>query len=189
MKKILKDNSWVPMGEEGSSLAIALFFFLLCSILCAGMLGMGLSRINSAHTFNQSADNLDVNAMNPSVRSMIARYINQIKDSGVRYYPEYNCVNTHSDNPIGYVVEDLCNTVHETNSTASRTLTVIFDDATDDLSLPMISDGRYGFELVIMMDTDYDISLCVYDSESLVRIAMVESVFSDEEFYEWCDND
>ncbi|MCQ2516120.1 MAG: hypothetical protein MJ094_04575 [Saccharofermentans sp.] len=189
MKKILKSISCKTVGDEGSSLAIALFFFLLCSILCAGMLGMGLSQVNSAHTLISNADNFDINAVNPAVKTMISKYMNQIIESGVRYYPEYNRVNTHSEDLIGLVVEDLCNTVHETSNTASRSLTVVFDGVTDDLSLPALVDGRYGFELIIMMDTDYNISFCTYGSSvyELIQIAHIDAVTSDElDYYEWC---
>lgn len=191
MKKILKDISFKPVGDEGSSLAIALFFFLLCSILCAGMLGMGLSQVNSAHTLVDSSDNLDVNALNPIVRTMVGRYMDIIKSSGIRYYPELNQVNMHMDSPIGLAVEDLCNTVHETGSTASRLLTVVFDTS-DDLNMPELADGRMGFELIIMMDTDYTISFCVYgagaNSSQLVRIAHINSSYNEDDvYYEWCE--
>ncbi len=191
MKKILKDISLKPIGNEGSSLAIALFFFLLCSILCAGMLGMGLSQVNSAHTLVSNGDNLDVNAINPVVRTMISRYMNQVKSSGMRYYPEYNQVNLHMDSPIGFAIEDLCNTVNETGNTASRTLTVVFD-ASDEQAFPKLPDGRFGFDLIIMMDIDHNISFCVYgagiDSSQLVRIAHIDSTyFEDDNYYEWCE--
>lgn len=191
MKKILKDISFKPVGDEGSSLAIALFFFLLCSILCAGMLGMGLSQVNSAHTLVDSSDNLDVNALNPVVRTMVGRYMDSIKSSGIRYYPEFNQVNLHMDSPIGLAVEDLCNTVHETGSTASRLLTVVFDTS-DDLNMPELADGRMGFELIIMMDTDYTISFCIYgagtNSSQLVRIAHINSSYNEDDvYYEWCE--
>lgn len=182
MRKNYKRIPLKSMGNEGYSLAIALFFFLLCSILCAGMLGMGLSSINSASILLKNSEN-DVNAINPAVVSMLEIYADQIKNSGLKYYPEKNQINTHLSTPIGYVVEDLCYLVNSNSKEASRTLTIVFDDVSTE-GLPTLSDERYGFEVIVVMDTNYNIMFCLQNSSCLARI---DAVYNDElAYYEWC---
>ncbi|MCR5616314.1 MAG: hypothetical protein K6F45_09140 [Saccharofermentans sp.] len=47
MRRNLRKKTHLKLGSEGSSLAIALFFFMLCSLICAGILTVANSSIVS----------------------------------------------------------------------------------------------------------------------------------------------
>ena len=58
MKINKRKNKVLLRGSEGSSLAIALIFFLVCSIICAGIIALANSSVNSAAK-NYDADTVE----------------------------------------------------------------------------------------------------------------------------------
>ncbi len=132
-------------GSEGSSLAIALFFFLLCSLMCAGILFLansssrGVSKsLANAPVFEKPATppagTIQPGMTNEELAVQIV--YNELYDELETIFTNINnkktTVLTEDDNPIIYsIFEDLL--IHSGSSPRTYTVT------TGDTSLPSVT--------------------------------------------------